>query len=57
MDQGQVVEYDSPKNLMDTPTSLFRKMAAKAGLLPTKSSGTAVTEVTEVNTDTIQKDT
>ena len=37
LDKGQVVEFDSPNNLMDNPDSIFHDMVKKAGLLNKKS--------------------
>ncbi|CAL1542109.1 unnamed protein product [Lymnaea stagnalis] len=33
LDNGQVVEYDSPKNLLSRPDSIFYSMAAQSGLV------------------------
>lgn len=32
LDQGQIVEFDSPDTLMDNKDSLFHKMAKDAGI-------------------------
>ncbi|KAL8596852.1 hypothetical protein ACOMHN_060660 [Nucella lapillus] len=34
LERGEVVEFDSPSTLMHSPSSRFRHMASKAGLLP-----------------------
>ena len=31
MDQGRVVEYDTPRRLLSHPTSLFRRLCALSG--------------------------
>lgn len=36
LDKGQVVEFDSPANLMANPDAIFHDMVKKAGLLNKK---------------------
>jgi len=38
LDQGRVIEFDSPSTLLANQTSTFYSMAASANLVPTSSS-------------------